>query len=147
MLPSADAAVTPVHPLVVWCCCRSQWLRQSCKLIKLCSAILQIPPTATLKETPGSGPGHITSPAMSSPAKEHNPTSETLQAEKLGHTASDVDSLTSTSGSSAGQVTGSKPDSAQAHQLLQTASARLLMVLTDDKLWKCFEPGTLEVSL
>ncbi|DBB07131.1 TPA: hypothetical protein ACH3X1_011703 [Trebouxia sp. C0004] len=29
----------------------------------------------------------------------------------------------------------------QAHQLLQTAAARLLMVLTDSSLWKCFQPG------
>lgn len=31
--------------------------------------------------------------------------------------------------------------SGQAHQLLQTASARLLMVLMDSSLWKCFQPG------
>ncbi|KAL3160392.1 hypothetical protein ABBQ32_010717 [Trebouxia sp. C0010 RCD-2024] len=100
-----------------------------------------MPPTAALKATPRSGPGHMTSPATSSPAKDRNPTSETCQAGKLDNTASDVDSRSSTSGSSAGQLCGSRPDSAQAHQLLQTASARLLMVLTDDKMWKCFEPG------
>ncbi len=35
----------------------------------------------------------------------------------------------------------SQSSSGQAHQLLQTAAARLLMVLTDNSLWKCFQPG------
>ena len=126
----------------VWLLCRSQWLRQSCKLIMLCSAVLQMPPLTTLKSAPVSGAARLTSSPMSSPAKGSNPTSDTFKAEKLGHTVSGVDSPTSPSKSSAGMVSGSKPDSAQAQQLLQTASARLLMVLTDDKLWKCFEPGT-----
>ena len=35
----------------------------------------------------------------------------------------------------------SQSSNGQAHQLLQTAAARLLMVLTDSSLWKCFQPG------
>ena len=39
------------------------------------------------------------------------------------------------------RASAGQSSSGQAHQLLQTASARLLMVLTDSSLWKCFQPG------
>lgn len=106
--------------LCMLCCCcstralcvyRSQWLRQSSQLVRLCSAVLQRP---------------------------------SVENQQTAPSASSMGSCTTHLRASSVRVSPSKSESTQAHQLLQTASARLLMVLTDDKLWKCFQPGTLK---
>ncbi|KAL0028291.1 hypothetical protein WJX79_007793 [Trebouxia sp. C0005] len=88
---------------------RSQWHRQSCKLVVLCCSVLRNPPAGS----PTTAASHVNDGKATSPPAKGSP---------------------------------SQSSSGQAHQLLQTAAARLLMVLTDSSLWKCFQPGDLNAA-